>query len=146
MTLPTLETPLVYSLHYAQQGCQDWDDQLTPETVGWMKKQENRKSKLHAVDGFCEKLGSLNLDPRLSKFLQQIPKVFGALPPPLSCKKLVQTDLKLKHEFEASVVRRRPYAAPQNQIDKIECIDAGLVEECKHGDYPRHCSPCFLVA
>ena len=27
-----------------------------------------------------------------------------------------------------------------------ECIDAGLVEEYKHGDYPRHCSPCFLVA
>ena len=23
---------------------------------------------------------------------------------------------------------------------------AGLVEEYKHGDYPRHCSPCFLVA
>ena len=27
-----------------------------------------------------------------------------------------------------------------------ECIDAGLVEEYKHGDYPRHCSPCFVVA
>ena len=27
-----------------------------------------------------------------------------------------------------------------------ECIDAGLVAEYKHGDYPRHCSPCFEVA
>ena len=27
-----------------------------------------------------------------------------------------------------------------------ECIDAGLVEGYKHGDYPHHCSPCFLVA
>ena len=27
-----------------------------------------------------------------------------------------------------------------------ECIDAGLVEEYKQGDYPHHCSPCFLVA
>ena len=60
-------------------------------------------------------------------------------------------DLKLKPEFEGSVVRRRPYPAPQDQIDEIErqiqeCIDAALVEEYKHGDYPRHCSPCFLVA
>ena len=30
----------------------------------------------------------------------------------------------------------------QNQ----ECIDAGVVEEYKKGDYPHHCSPCFLVA
>ena len=27
-----------------------------------------------------------------------------------------------------------------------ECIDAGLVLEYKHGDYPQNCSPCFLVA
>ena len=27
-----------------------------------------------------------------------------------------------------------------------EGIDAGLAEEYKHGDYPRHCSPRFLVA
>ena len=73
------------------------------------------------------------------------------LPPALSCKKLVQVDLKLKPRFEGTVVRRRPYPAPQDQIDEIqrqiqECIDAGLVEEYKHEDYPRHCSPCFLVA
>ena len=73
------------------------------------------------------------------------------MPPPLSCKKLVQMHLKLKPEFEGSVVRRRPYPAPHNQINEIksriqECIDALMVEEYKHGDYPRHCSPCFLVA
>ena len=48
-------------------------------------------------------------------------------------------------------MRRRPYPAPQEQVEEIErqiqeCIDAGLVEEYKHGDYPHHCSPCFLVA
>ena len=47
-------------------------------------------------------------------------------------------------------VRQGPYPDPQDQIDEIdrqiqECIDAGLVEEYKHGDYPHHCSPCFLV-
>ena len=77
--------------------------------------------------------------------------MFGALPPPLSCKKLVQMDLKLKPEFEKTRVRCRPYPAPQEQLEEIErqiqeCIDAGLVQEYKKGDYPHHCSPCFLVA
>ena len=77
--------------------------------------------------------------------------MFGALPPPLSCKKLVQMDLKLKPEFEKTRVTRRPYPAPQEQVEEMErqiqeCIDAGLVEECKKGDYPHHCSSCFLVA
>ena len=41
--------------------------------------------------------------------------------------------------------------SPTRTLDEIErqiqeCIHAGLVEEEKHGDYQRHCSPCFLVA
>ena len=73
------------------------------------------------------------------------------MPPPLSCKKLVQMDLKLKPEFEKTRVRRRPYPAPQEQVEEIErqiqeCIDAGLSDKYKKGDYPHHCSPCFLVA
>ena len=93
----------------------------------------------------------MNLDPRVSKLIQKYQEVFGALLPPLSCKQMVRMDLKLDPDFEGSVVRRRPYPAPQDQIDEIErqiqeCIDAGLVEEYKHGDCPRHCSPCFLVA
>ena len=73
------------------------------------------------------------------------------MPPPLSCEKLVHMDLKLKPEFEKSRVRRRPYPAPQEQVEEIERqiqegIDAGLVEEYKKGDYPHHCSPCFVVA
>ena len=60
-------------------------------------------------------------------------------------------DLNLKPEFEKTRVRRRPYPAPQEQVEEIErqiqeCIDAGLVEEYKKADYPHHCSPCFLVA
>ena len=152
ITLPDPEVPLVYSLHYAQQGRQDWEDaNYPPKTMGRMKKQEKGNSNLHAEEDFVEKLESMNLDPHLSKLIQNYQKVFGALPPPLSCKKVVQVDHKLKPEFGGSVVRRRPYPAPQDQIDEIEleiqeCIDAGLVEEYKHGDYPRHCSPCFLVA
>ena len=138
MTLPDPDIPLVYYLHYVQHGHQDWEDELPPETMGRMKKLEKGKSNLHAEEDFSEKLESMNLDPRLSKLIQKYHVVFGALPPPLSCKKLVQMDLKLKPKFEGSVVRRRPYPAPQDQID------VGLVEEYRH--YPRHCSPCFQVA
>ena len=151
MTLPDPEVAVLYSLQYIQQGRQDWEDELPTETMGRMKKQEKGKSNPHAEEDFVEKMESMNLDPRLSKLIQKYQEVFGALPPALSCKKLVQMDLKLKPEFEGSVVRRRPYPAPQDQIDEIErqiqeCIDAGLVEEYKHGDYPRHCSPYFLLA
>ena len=150
MTLPDPETPLVYSLNYAQER-QDLEDELPPETVGRIKKQDKEKGNLGAEEDFSEKDESMNLGPRLTNLIHKYQEVFGALPSPLSCKKLVQMDLKLKLEFEGSVVRRRPYPAPQDQIDEIkrqiqECIDAGLVEEYKHGDYPRHCSPCFLVA
>ena len=60
-------------------------------------------------------------------------------------------DLKLKPEFVGHKIRRRPYPAPKEQADEIErqiqeCINAGLVLEYKDGDYPQHCSPCFLVA
>ena len=151
-TLPDPEIPLVYSLHYGQQCPPEWDDGTVPaETTDRHKKKERGKSNLHAEEDFLQKLESLNLDPRLKKLLMTYEEVFGALPPPLSCKKLVQMDLKLKPEFEKTRVRRRPYPAPQEQVEEIErqiqeCIDAGLVEEYKHGDYPHRCSPCFLVA
>ena len=35
---------------------------------------------------------------------------------------------------------------PTRALVWLQCIDAGLVEEYKKGDYPHHCSPCFLVA
>ena len=151
MTLLYPEVPLVYSLHYASQGCQDSEGELPPETMERIKKQEKGKSNLHTEEDFVEKLQKMNLDPRLSKLIQKYVEAFGELPPPLSCKKLLQMDLKFKPDFEAFVVRRRPYPAPQDQIGEIECqnqecIDAGTVEEYKHGDYSRHCSPCFLVA
>ena len=68
---------------------------------------------LQAEEDFLQKVESLNLDPRLKKLLLTYEEVFGALPPPLSCKKLVQMDLKLKPEFDKMRVRRPPYPAPQ---------------------------------
>ena len=119
--------------------------------MGRMKKQEKVKINLHAEEDFVEKLKSMDLDPGPTKLIQKYKEVLGALPPPMSCKKLVEMDLKLKPEFEGPVVRGRPYPAPQDQIDEIErqiqeCIDTGRVKEYKHEHYRSHCSPCFLVA
>ena len=60
------------------------------------------------------------LDPRLQKLIRTYLKVFGELPPPASCDKLVQMDLKLKPEFVGHKIRRRPYPAPKEQDDEIE--------------------------
>ena len=144
--------PLVYSLRYGQQCPPEWDDgAVTAETADWQKKKEHGKSNLNAEEDFLQEIQNLNLDLRLNKLLLTYEEVFGALPPRLSCKKLVQMDLKLKPEFEKTRVRHRPYLAPQEQVEEIErqiqeCKDSGLVEEYKKGDYPHHCSPCFLVA
>ena len=150
--LPHPKIPLVYSLHYGQQCPPEWDDGSVPdETADRQKEKEHGKSNPHAEEDFPQKIESLNLDPRLKKLLLTYEEVFGSLPPPLSCKELFQMDLKLKLESENTRVRRRPYPAPQEQLEEIgrqiqEFIDAGLVEEYKKGDYPHHCSPCFLVA
>ena len=91
------------------------------------------------------------LDPRVQKLIRTYLEVFGDLPPQASCDKLVQMDLKLKPEWMDHKICRRPYPAPKEQADETErqiqeCIDGGLVLEYKNGDYPQHCSPCFLVA
>ena len=99
-TLPDPEIPLVYSLHYGQQCPPEWDDGSVPaETADRQKKKEHGKSNLHAEEDFLQKIESLNVDPRLKKLLLTYEEVFGALSPPLSGKKLVQMDLKLKPEF-----------------------------------------------
>ena len=95
MTVREPVVPLVYCLHYAQQGRHDWEDELPPETMEHMKKQEEGRSNLHSEEHFVEKLESMNLDPRLSKLIQKYQELFRALPPPLPCKKLVGIDLRL---------------------------------------------------
>ena len=89
-TLPEPQIPLVYSLHYGQQCPPEWDDGSVPaETADRQKKKEHGKSNLHAEEDFLKKNESLNYDPRLNKLLQTYEEIFGALPPPLSCEKLV---------------------------------------------------------
>ena len=56
MTLLDPVVALVYSLHYVQQGKEDWEDQLPPKTMRRMKKQEKGKSNLHGEEEFLRNL------------------------------------------------------------------------------------------
>ena len=66
------------------------------------------------------------LAPRVQKLIRTYLEVFGELPPPASCDKLVQMDLKLKPEFVGRKIRRRPYPAPEEQAEEIE----RQIQEC----------------
>ena len=44
VTMPYPEVPLGYSLYYAQQGRQDSEDELPPETMGRRKKQQKGRA------------------------------------------------------------------------------------------------------
>ena len=129
-------------LLYAYQGLKD-------TTKGEESSITQGASNLHSDEDMEDKIKLLDL--RVQTLIRTYLEVFGELTPPASSDKRVQMYLKLKPEFVGHKIRRRPYPAPKEQADEIErqiqeCIDAGLVLEYKDGDYPQHCSPCFLVA
>ena len=141
----TVESDLLY----AYQGLKDTTKDAEPVEDHLPASIHQGASTLHCDEDMEDKITLL--DPRVQKLIRTYLEVFGELPPPGSCDKLVQTDHKLKPEFLGHKIKRRPYPALQEQADQIErliqeCIDAGVVLEYKDGDYPKHCSPCFLVA
>ena len=115
------------------------------------KKQELGASNLHASEDLKILLDEMDVDERIKKIILHFSDIFGPLPPPGSVKKLVTMDLELREEFLKDRVRCRPYPASKDDMAEItrqikECVEAGLVYEYKKTDYPKHCSPCFLVA
>ena len=115
------------------------------------KKQESGASNLHASEDLKISLDKMDVDERIKKIILHFYDIFGLLPPPGSVKKLVTMDLELREEFLKDRVRCRPYPASKDDMSEItrqikECVRAGLVYEYKKTDYPKHCSPCFLVA
>ena len=134
---------------YAYQGLKDTtkDAELVEDHLPASIHQG--ASNLHSDEDMEDKIKLL--DPRVQKLIRIYLEVLGELPPPVSCAKLVQMDLKLKPEFVGHNIRRRPHPAPKEQADEIDRqiqqgIDAGQVLQYKDGDYPQHCSSCFLVA
>ena len=136
-------------LLYAYQGLKDTTKDAEPVEDYLPASIHPGASNLHSDEDMEDKIKLL--DPKVQKLNRTHLEVFAKLPPPASCDKLVQMDLKLKPEFVGGKIRRRPYPGPKEQADEIErqiqeWIDAGLVLEYRDGDYPQHCSPCFLVA
>ena len=141
----TLERDLLY----AYQGLKNMTKEAEPVEDHLPASIHQGASNLHSDEDMEDKIKLL--DPRVQKLIRTYLEVFEELPPPASCDKLVQIDLKLKPEFLGHKTCRRPYPAPKEQADEIErqiqeCIDAGLVLEYNDGTTPHHCSPCFLVA
>ena len=75
-------------------------------TDGIVKRQDKGKDNLNSEEHFDQKLK--NLDPSLQKLLKTYEEVFKGLPPPGSCKNLVQMDLKLKAEWQKQRPKLRP--------------------------------------
>ena len=141
----TVERDLLYDY----QGLKDTTRDAEPYQYHHPASIHQGASNLNFDEAMEDKIKLL--DPRVQKLIRTYLEVFGELPPPASCDKLVQMDLKLKPKFIGHEIRRRPYPAPKEQADEIErriqgCMGAGLFLEYKDGDYPKHCSPCFVVA
>ena len=135
-------------LLYAYQGRKDTTKDAESVEDDLHASIHQGASNLHSDEDMEDKIKLL--DPRVQRLIRTYLEIFGEQPLPASCDKLVQMDLKLKPEFVGHKIRMRPYPAPKEQTDEMErniqeCTDAGLVLEYKDGDYPQHCSPCFLV-
>ena len=88
--------------------------------------------------------------PKLKELLVKYKEVFGQLPPPRRGCKLAVMDLELKEEFKGHTLRQKCWPMPLEDSKEIEkqvqeLVDAGLVEPFPVGEFPKHCSPTFLV-
>ena len=115
-------------LLYAYQRLKDTTKDAEPVEDHLPASIHQGASNLHSDKDMEDKI-KLS-DPRVQKLIRTYLEVFRELPPPASCDKLVQMDLKLKPELVGHKIRRRPHPAPKEQADEIErqiqeCTDAG---------------------
>ena len=112
--LETVERDLLY----AYQGLKDTTKDAEPGEDHLSASLHQGASNLLSDEDMQDNIKLL--DPRVQKLIRTYLEVFGELPPPAFCDKLVQMDLKLKPEFVGHNIRRRPYPAPKEQADEIE--------------------------
>ena len=121
-------------LLFAYQGLRDTTKDAEPVEDDLPASMHQGASNLHSDEDMEDKIKFL--DPRVQKLIMTYLEVFGELPPPASCDKRVQMDLKLKPKFVGHKICRRPDPAPKEQAHEIErqiqeCINAGRVREYK---------------
>ena len=113
-----------------------------------VSRDEYGKSNLAAADDFKDKIK--NLPTKIQEVLRQRKVAFGPLMAHGSCEKLVTMDLELMNEHKNTTVRSKPFPASKADSEEImrqitECIAADLAKKYEQAQYPKHCSPCFLV-
>ena len=94
---------------YAYQGLKDRTKDAEPVENHLPASIHQEASNLHSDEDMEDKIKLL--DPRVQKLIRTYVEVFGELPPPASCDKLVHMDLKLKPEFVG-------HPAPKEQADR----------------------------
>ena len=114
----------------------------------FVSRDEYGKSNLAAADDFEEKIK--NLPTKIQEVLLRRKVSFGPLMAHGSCAKLVTMDLELMDEHKNTTVRSKPFPASKSDSEEImrqitECIAADLAQKYEQAEYPKHCSPCFLV-
>ena len=124
-------------LLYASKGLKDTTKDAEPVKDHLSASIHEGASNLHSNKDMEDKIKLL--DPRVQRLIRTYLEVFGELPPPASCDKVVQMDVKLKPEFVGHKIRRRPYPAAKVQAGVIErqiqeYIDAGLIPEYNDRD------------
>ena len=105
-------------LLYAYQGLKETTKDAEPVEDHLPASIHQGASNLHSDEDLEDKIKLL--DRRVQKLISTYLEMFGELPPPASCDKLVQMDLKLKPEFVGHKIRQRPPRAPKEQADEIE--------------------------
>ena len=113
-----------------------------------VSRDEYGKSNLAAADDFEKKIK--NLPTKIQEVLRRRKVAFGPLMAHGSFEKLVTMDLELMDEHKTTTVRSKPFPASKADSEEImrqitECIAANLAEKYEQAEYPKHCSPCFLV-
>ena len=113
-----------------------------------VSRDEYGKSNLAAADDFEEKIK--NLPSKIQEVLRRRKVAFGPLMAHGSCEKLVTMDLEFMDEHKNTTVRSKPFPASKADSEEkmrqiTECIAADLAEKYEQAEYPKHCSPCFLV-
>ena len=113
-----------------------------------VSRDEYGKSNLAAADDFEEKIK--NLPSKIQEVLRRREVAFGPLMAHGSCEKMVTMDLELMDEHKNTTVRSKPFPASKADSEEMmrqitECNAAALAEKYEQAEYPKHCSPCFLV-
>ena len=101
---------------------------------------------------FESDLAKISCSPEIKNLIFRYKEVFGPLPPHKSGEgcKLVVMDIELKHEFKHLPLRSKCLPMPPQDCAEIEAqvdelVNAGLLEPFPPGEFPKYCSPTFLV-